>query len=111
MHNNNKNIALFEDINLNILDLFQQVLANKNLYTDTEYSFEEINGLFKRGDIIGVTGKPCRSNSGELSIQPVKLQLLSPCLHMLPSQQTGLKDQETRYRKRYLDLIMNNSTR
>lgn len=88
-----------------------QVLANKNNYTDTEYSFEEANALFKRGDIIGITGKPCRSNTGELSVSPIRLQLLSPCLHMLPSAQTGLKDMETRYRKRYLDLIMNNSVR
>lgn len=88
-----------------------QVLANKNVYTDAEISFEDINAIFKRGDIIGITGKPTRSKTGELSIAPTKLQILSPCLHMLPSLHTGLKDMETRYRKRYLDLIMNNNTR
>lgn len=36
-----------------------------------------------------------------------KLTLLTPCLHMLPHLHFGLKDQETRYRKRYLDLILN----
>lgn len=36
-----------------------------------------------------------------------ELTLLTPCLHMLPHLHFGLKDQETRYRKRYLDLIMN----
>ncbi len=40
-----------------------------------------------------------------------ELQLLSPCLHMLPEAHSGLKDRETRDRKRYLDLIINNKTR
>ena len=48
---------------------------------------------------------------GELSIVPVKVQLLSPCLHMLPHLHFGLKDKETRYRQRYLDLIINNTVR
>lgn len=47
---------------------------------------------------------------GELSLSITKIQLLSPCLHQLPGRE-GLVDQETRYRKRYLDLIMNQSTR
>jgi len=64
-----------------------------------------------RGDIIGAKGKPGRSKTGELSILPTEVKLLSPCLHMLPNLHFGLKDQETRYRMRYLDLIMNNRTR
>ena len=47
---------------------------------------------------------------GELSLTVSKVQLLSPCLHQLPGRE-GLVDQETRYRKRYLDLIMNPPTR
>ena len=39
------------------------------------------------------------------------MQLLSPCLFMLPTEASGLKDKETRYRQRYLDLIMNARTR
>ena len=46
----------------------------------------------------------------ELSIFPVSIQLLSPCLHMLPKSYTGLKNQEVRYRQRYLDLILNQET-
>lgn len=61
----------------------------------------------KRGDIIGVVGYPSRSKSGELSITPIKVEQLTPCLHMLPHTHFGLKNQETRYRMRYLDLIMN----
>lgn len=54
------------------------------------------------------TGK---SKRGELSIFPVELTLLSPCLHALPKAHYGFKDQEQRYRQRYLDLIMNNNVR
>ncbi|EGR28499.1 lysyl-tRNA synthetase, putative [Ichthyophthirius multifiliis] len=82
-----------------------QVLCNKQLHEIGD--FDQAHSVFRRGDIIGVTGRPHRSKNGELSIAPGKIQLLSPCLHMLPSLHTGLKDQETRYRKRYLDLIMN----
>ncbi|KAG0124122.1 hypothetical protein HOY82DRAFT_201510 [Tuber indicum] len=70
-----------------------------------------------RGDIIGIVGFPGRTNPkkadnpGEFSIFAKEVVLLSPCLHMLPTEHFGLKDQETRYRQRYLDLIMNNSTR
>lgn len=66
--------------------------------------------LIRRGDIVGITGIPSRTKAGELSLQISELKLLSPCLHQLPGRE-GLVDQETRYRKRYLDLIMNQSTR
>lgn len=74
-------------------------------------SFDELYATIRRGDIIGVVGLPGRTNPGELSIAPGELKLLSPCLHMLPDAHTGFKDRESRYRKRYLDLIMNNRVR
>ena len=49
-----------------------------------------------------------RTKRGELSVVPREVKLLSPCLHMFPRQNFGLK-QETRYRQRYLDLIINTS--
>lgn len=58
-----------------------------------------------------MVGLPGRTNTSELSIAALEVQLLSPCLHMLPDAHTGFKDRESRYRKRYLDLIMNNRTR
>lgn len=70
-----------------------------------------------RGDIIGIVGFPGRTNpkaadnAGELSIFAKEVVLLTPCLRMLPTEHYGLKDQETRFRQRYLDLIMNNSSR
>jgi len=65
-------------------------------------------GHIKRGDIIGVRGYPGKSKKGELSIFPTQVDLLSPCMHMLPR---ALTNQETRYRQRYLDLILNPANR
>lgn len=74
-------------------------------------SFAEVHSKFRRGDIIGVIGTAGRTTRGELSIAPGEIFLLSPCLHMLPESHVGFKDQESRYRKRYLDLIMNEKAR
>jgi lysyl-tRNA synthetase class 2 len=54
--------------------------------------FEELHSTIRRGDIIGVIGKPGRTKTEELSISGVELKLLSPCLHMLPDAHTGFKD-------------------
>lgn len=79
-------------------------------------SFEAQHEHLRRGDIIGIVGYPGRTNprnrsEGELSIFAREVILLTPCLHQLPTEYYGLKDQEQRYRQRYLDLIMNDSTR
>lgn len=80
-------------------------------YHKAEKDLHETHEHIRRGDIIGVTGHPARTKAGELSIAPGDTKLLSPCLHMIPEHRVGLKDTETRYRKRFLDLIMNNRTR
>lgn len=87
-----------------------QVMANQSFYESQE-AFVKKNNNLKRGDIIGVYGHPGKTKKGELSIIPLRMELLSPCLHMLPHLHFGLKDKETRYRQRYLDLILNESTR
>jgi len=89
-----------------------QILCDKRNYQGTE-EFEKINDVLRRGDIVGARGYPARAKSGEgeLSIIPIEIVLLSPCLHMLPREHTGLKDQETRYRQRYLDFIMHDNIR
>jgi lysyl-tRNA synthetase class 2 len=87
-----------------------QVMANANYYVNAdEYSID--TGKIRRGDIIGIDGFPAKTKKGELSIVPKKITLLSPCLHMLPHLHFGLKDKETRFRMRYLDLILNNRVR
>ncbi|BEJ11360.1 hypothetical protein CspHIS471_0107820 [Cutaneotrichosporon sp. HIS471] len=86
-----------------------QVLAQAQNAESLE-AFVQQNDLIRRGDIIGVTGKPTRTKAGELSIAASEVKLLAPCLHQLPGRE-GLTDTETRYRKRYLDLIVNQPTR
>jgi len=72
--------------------------------------FQRLHAGVRRGDVVGVTGFPGSSKRGELSLFPKTFKVLTPCLHMLPGH-TGLKDQETRYRQRYLDLICTPKTR
>jgi len=63
------------------------------------------------GDIFGVTGHPFRTRTGELSLEVRDIELLTKGLRPLPEKFHGLADQETCYRQRYLDLIMNPATR
>ncbi|XP_021191264.3 lysine--tRNA ligase isoform X1 [Helicoverpa armigera] len=87
-----------------------QVMANAKLY-ESEEKFVTDTDKLRRGDIIGCVGHPGKTKKGELSIVPKSIKLLSPCLHMLPHLHFGLKDKETRFRKRYLDLILNDRVR
>lgn len=87
-----------------------QVMATAKNYINEE-RFKNDTDKLRRGDIIGVEGTPTRTKKGELSIRPITIKLLSPCLHMLPHLHFGLKDKETRFRQRYLDLILNNRVR
>ena len=72
------------------------------------------NDGFKKwdvGDIIAATGTVMKTNKGELSIHVDSISLLTKSLQPLPEKFHGLTDQETRYRQRYVDLIMNEETR
>jgi len=73
--------------------------------------FKEAHANINRGDIMGVRGFVGKSKKGELSIFPREVKLLTACLHMLPKDYQGLKDQEVRFRKRYLDLMINDDVR
>ncbi|GJN91394.1 hypothetical protein Rhopal_004415-T1 [Rhodotorula paludigena] len=87
-----------------------QVMANAS-ESESPEQFEALHNLFRRGDILGITGHPMRTKRNELSISPSTCMLLSPNLHQLPKEHFGFKDQEQRHRKRYLDLIMNQEVR
>ncbi|HRF43316.1 MAG TPA: lysine--tRNA ligase [Candidatus Competibacteraceae bacterium] len=63
------------------------------------------------GDILGAEGVVFKTKTGELSIKVDTLRLLTKSLRPLPEKFHGLADQETRYRQRYVDLIMNEATR
>jgi lysyl-tRNA synthetase, class II len=63
------------------------------------------------GDVIGVTGRPAKSRRGEPSLAVDELEVLARNRSPLPDTFHGLTEQETRYRKRYLDLLMNEDSR
>ena len=63
------------------------------------------------GDIVGVTGSPARAKRGEPSLAVDELELLAKIRRPLPDTFHGVTDVETRYRQRYLDLLMNEETR
>jgi len=80
------------------------------LYCHRDILSEDDLKLFKDidiGDIIGVSGKPFRTKSGEPTIEVKSLILLAKSLQPLPEKWHGLSDTDTRYRQRYLDLIAN----
>ncbi|GAU39075.1 hypothetical protein TSUD_321460 [Trifolium subterraneum] len=113
-----------------------QVMADASKSDLDEAEFSKFHSNVKRGDIVGITGFPGKSKKGELSIFPKTFVVLSHCLHMMPRQISApaadnanvkknawvpgstrnpesyiLKDQETRYRLRHLDLMLNPEVR
>lgn len=114
-----------------------QVMADARVSDLDEAEFSKYHSGVKRGDIVGIVGFPGKSKRGELSIFPKSFTVLSHCLHMMPRQKSAavaenvnakkidawtpgsgrnpeayiLKDQETRYRQRYLDLMLNSEVR
>ncbi|HEX8961260.1 MAG TPA: amino acid--tRNA ligase-related protein, partial [Geobacteraceae bacterium] len=85
-----------------------QLYVKKDAIGDA--AFEEFEG-FDIGDIIGATGRPFRTKTGELSLHVTELRLLTKSLLPLPEKFHGLTDVETRYRQRYVDLIVNPEVR
>lgn len=71
-----------------------------------EETYKDLS-LLDIGDIIGVSGEVFRTRAGEISIRAKELTLLSKSLQILPEKFHGLKDQDLRYRQRYVDLIVN----
>ena len=75
---------------------------------------EGVYQAFKKwdvGDIVGARGTLFRTNTGELTVMADEVRLLTKSLRPLPEKWAGLSDQETRYRQRYVDLIINEKSR
>ena len=80
------------------------------LYLRRDVLGDEAYAAFKKmdiGDIVGVKGEVFRTKMGEISVRCTEITLLAKSLLPLPEKFHGLKDQETRYRQRYVDLIVN----
>src|SRR3989344_2692265 len=74
-------------------------------------TFDFFNKYFDSGDIVGVEGRIFKTKTGQVSILVEKIEMLSKSILPLPEKWHGIQDKEGRYRKRYLDLIMNPSVK
>src|SRR5882757_3651841 len=81
------------------------------IYVSSEIKNYEDFKHWDLGDIVGVEGQLFRTMKGELTVHARKIRLVSKALRPLPEKFHGLADQETRYRQRYVDLIVNPEAR
>lgn len=83
-------------------------------YIKKEILGDEGYAAFKKldvGDIVGVVGEVCKTERGEISVQPTEIVLLAKALNPLPEKFHGLQNQDLKYRQRYVDLIINSKVR
>lgn len=88
----------------------QDLKGNIQIYAARDIMGEDPYKAFKKmdiGDIVGVRGVVFRTHMGEISVRAEEITLLSKSLQVLPEKFHGLTDTDTRYRQRYVDLIMN----
>ena len=85
-----------------------QVYVRKDVIGEENYALIKLMDI---GDTVGITGTAFRTHMGELSIKAASVEMLSKSLRPLPEKWHGLKDVETRYRQRYVDLIVNPEVR
>jgi lysyl-tRNA synthetase, class II len=94
--------------------VLQDYSGRLQIYLSDDRTGKETHARFKHldlGDIVGVSGVLFRTQKGELTLHAHDLRLLTKSLRPLPEKFHGLTDQEQRYRQRYLDLVMNESSR
>jgi len=91
-------------INLQDKDGKLQVYVREDKIGEEDY---DLFVTYDIGDIIEIQGEVFKTNKGEISVKATKVVLLSKSLQILPEKWHGLKDTDTRYRQRYVDLIVN----
>jgi lysyl-tRNA synthetase, class II len=84
-----------------------QLLFQKKSLDD---KFETLS-LFDSGDFIAVSGKVIKTQAGEITIDVADFRLLTKSIRPIPSAWSGLKDEEERYRQRYIDMLLNDDLR
>src|SRR5574343_1434805 len=92
----------------------QDLSGRIQLYVTRDGVGEDVYADFKHwdiGDIVGTVGTLFRTKTGELSVKSSELRLLTKSLRPLPDKFHGLTDTETKYRQRYVDLIMSDESR
>jgi len=94
--------------NLQDRDGNMQIYIRKDVIGEDAYAIFKLSDI---GDIIGVTGEVMKTNTGELTIKVTEYTHLTKSLRPLPEKFHGLQDVEERYRRRYVDLIVNEQSR
>jgi lysyl-tRNA synthetase class 2 len=92
----------------------RDISGNIQSYVKRDDIGEEFYAEFKKydiGDIVGIEGEIFKTHTGEISVKAQKIVLLTKSLQILPEKFHGLKDTDTRYRQRYIDLIVNPEVR
>lgn len=86
-----------------------QIYLRQNVLGEEEYEFFKRD--FDIGDFVGVEGRLFRTRTGEVTVEVQRFSMLTKSLKPLPEKWHGLRDVETRYRQRYVDLIVNQDVR
>ena len=81
-----------------------QLFVGKDAIGEENYNWFK---TYDMGDILGVEGVVFKTRTGEVSVRASRVELLSKSIQVLPNKWQGLKDQDARYRQRYVDLIIN----
>lgn len=93
-----------------------QIFIQKKLLGETSkenqtLGFKDAMKLLDVGDFVQVKGEVVKTTRGEISVMPTEIRLLTKSIRPLPEKWHGLKDEETRYRIRYVDLLLNDDLR
>eukprot|EP00347_Sterkiella_histriomuscorum_P009501 403340971 len=108
IQSNGQNIQIMLDKN----QMLEALKSNNKGSIEPEYEFKDIVDACQRGAIVGIQGYPGRTAAGEFTIIATSFSLLAPCNINMPmmnwSHKKTLKDSESRFQKRYLDLMANN---
>ena len=107
-------IMLFRNMGKASFITIQDMSGRIQSYVRKDQVGDEVYDDFKTwdiGDIVGIEGTVFKTNKGELSVKASDIRLLTKSLRPLPDKWGGLSDQETRYRQRYVDLIVNQESR
>ncbi len=96
---------------LDLFDVYGKIQLEVTLNNLGEEKFAKIKKYMDIGDFVGVEGEICHTKVGELTVRCFDFVILSKALRPLPEKFHGIKDDDLRYRQRYLDCIANESTR
>ena len=85
----------------------QVYVARDCVNTEEEDNYTDFKKMYDIGDILGIKGTVFQTKTGEISVHASEVKLLSKSLQLLPEKYHGLTNTDTRYRQRYVDLIVN----